>query len=615
MCGIVGVFGPNAPGINLGRSIELLIDRGPDSRAVAQPNNYLNLGAARLAMTDPLPRSNQPFEKNQNWIVFNGEIYNHNELRKWLKDSHGINFVTNSDTEVLMEILRIYGSEGVRFLNGMFAFAYFDSETQKLILGRDRLGKKPLFYSSKGENLYWASTIPVLRQIISNHRINESAVLSYLAFGYTIDPATIYMDIQSVKPGHCYEIQKGISLKVIKSPMYNSTFKKDIDALSLYGQIRSSVFDRIEGHEGIAISLSGGLDSSIVAQLSSQSNRKVVTYSLKWSDSDKSRYNTDFEKAEMIAKSLNLRFVGVDFLSSGGHLENTLSDFIRFMGEPNSNPTGVSLVPLYRRISQDGFRLVLTGDGSDEIFGGYPRYESPLLGNAFRFLSDRQLIPLMDRASNLGKLSLRFTNPGSPGIWANFHWNFKPKDIAKLLSSNASNTSKEITEGLFASISTLDFEDSDTGSRDALKKVMERDSSIWLTNESNRKLDRISMAFSIEARSPFQDERVIRMANSLMQENSFKSHNKENLRKLFPELRDSGVRDDKAGFISPVGHWLRTNPNLVKTGLDAVLESGLFNTNEIALRRNDQFSGDFSKIRQLWSLVVLGYWFLYSWEK
>ena len=215
----------------------------------------------------------------------------------------------------------------------------------------------------------------------------------------------------------------------------------------------------------------------------------------------------------------------------------------------------------------------MTGDGSDEIFGGYPRYENPLLGNAFRFLSDRQLIPLMDRASNLGKLSLRFTNPGSPGIWANFHWNFKPKDIAKLLSSNASNTSKEITEGLFASISTLDFEDSDTGSRDALKKVMERDSSIWLTNESNRKLDRISMAFSIEARSPFQDERVIRMANSVMQEDSFKS------------------------------------------GLDAVLESGLFNTSEINLRRNDQFSGDFSKIRQLWSLVVLGYWFLYSWEK
>lgn len=615
MCGIVGIFGPQASKFDLGKSVALLVDRGPDAQAIVTPNNYLNLGAARLAMTDPLPRSNQPFEKQGNWILFNGEIYNHNELREWLKISRGISFLTESDTEVLLEILRIYGTEGVRYLNGMFAFAYFDQEQQKVILGRDSLGKKPLFISIKGENLFWASTMSALKQIAEGHQICENALLSYLAFGYTIDPSTIYEGIQAVRPGYCYEVKAGISLREIKSPICDPTLNGNNRNPSLYEEIKESVFDRIEGHEGIAISLSGGLDSSIVAQLSSQSNREIVAYSLKWSDSDKSRYNTDFEKAEMIAKSLNLRFVGVDFLSSGGHLENTLSDFIRFMGEPNSNPTGVSLVPLYRRISQDGFRLVLTGDGSDEIFGGYPRYESPLLGNAFRFLSDRQLIPLMDRASNLGKLSLRFTNPGSPGIWANFHWNFKPKDIAKLLSSNASNTSKEITEGLFASISTLDFEDSDTGSRDALKKVMERDSSIWLTNESNRKLDRISMAFSIEARSPFQDERVIRMANSVMQEDSFKSHNKENLRRLFPELRDSGVRDDKAGFISPVGHWLRTNPNLVKTGLDAVLESGLFNTNEINLRRNDQFSGDFSKIRQLWSLVVLGYWFLYSWEK
>lgn len=614
MCGIVGIFGPIAPEVNLGRSVELLIDRGPDSHAVVQPSNFLNLGAARLAMTDPLPRSNQPFEKNHNWIVFNGEIYNHNELRKWLRDSHGINFVTNSDTEVLIEILSIYGSEGIQYLNGMFAFAYYDSETQKLILGRDRLGKKPLYYSIKDENFYWASTIPALRQISSSHRINESAVLSYLAFGYTVDPATIYMDIQSVKPGHCFEIQKGILLKEIKSPMFDSTFKKDIDASSLYGQIKSSVFDRIEGHYGVAISLSGGLDSSIVAQLSSQSNRQVVAYSLRWSDSDKSRYNTDFEKAEVIAKNLGLSFIGVDFLNGDGDLEASLKDFVRFMGEPNSNPTGVSLIPLYRRISQDGFRLVLTGDGSDEIFGGYPRYESHLLGRAFRFVPDKQLITLTAKFSSLEKLYLRIANPCSPGLWANFHWNFKPEEIVELLRPIPSNTREEITQDLFALISSLDFKSAEYESRDPLAKIIERDSSIWLTNESNRKLDRISMAFSIEARSPFQDERVIKMANQLMRENHFKTNKKESLRKLFPELRDFGVRDDKAGFISPVGHWLRTNPSLVTTGLEAVVNSGLFNSNEIMRRRNDQFSGDFIKIRQLWSLVVLGYWLLYSWE-
>ena len=126
MCGIVGVFGPQASEVKLLKSVELLLHRGPDSHSVAQPNDFLSLGAARLAMTDPLPRSNQPFEKNGNWIVFNGEIYNHHELREWLKNSQQVNFVTNSDTEVLLEILRIFGADGVRYLNGMFAFAYFD---------------------------------------------------------------------------------------------------------------------------------------------------------------------------------------------------------------------------------------------------------------------------------------------------------------------------------------------------------------------------------------------------------------------------------------------------------------------------------------------------------
>ncbi len=114
MCGIVGIFGPKASEKSLRRSVDLLINRGPDFQSIVQPNSYLSLGAARLAMTDPLPRSNQPFEKYENWIVFNGEVYNHNELREWLKSTHGVTFETTSDTEVLLEILRIYGTEGCK---------------------------------------------------------------------------------------------------------------------------------------------------------------------------------------------------------------------------------------------------------------------------------------------------------------------------------------------------------------------------------------------------------------------------------------------------------------------------------------------------------------------
>ena len=608
MCGIVGVFGPQASEVKLLKSVELLLHRGPDSHSVAQPNDFLSLGAARLAMTDPLPRSNQPFEKNGNWIVFNGEIYNHHELREWLKNSQQINFVTNSDTEVLLEILRIFGADGVRYLNGMFAFAYFDKSKQKLILGRDRLGKKPFYYSTHRESFYWASTIPALRQMIESQQIDQTAILSYLAFGYTIDPLSIYEGIRPIEPGHCYEIQAGKLIRSIRSPIYEPINDGKKGVTNLVEAIEVSISDRIEGHQGIAISLSGGLDSSIVAKSAAQSMSQVVAYSLRWGDSDKSRYNTDFEAAETIAKNLNLKFVGVDFSNGDRNLEDNLIEFVRFMGEPNSNPSGVSLVPLYRKISEDGFRLVLTGDGSDEIFGGYPRYESPLLRNNFRFLNDKQIISLINANDYIGKLGLRFANSQSPGLWANFHWNFKPTDIERLVGFKVDKGRAGIAKRIFSLIEKSDFRSLGYGDEKSLQILMERDSSIWLTNESNRKLDRISMAFSIEARSPFQDERVIEIGKQEMRRDKYRQLNKKILWNFYPELKSMGVRSDKAGFISPVGHWLRTNPKLVNTAFEALIKSGLFEKSELVKRHKDQYSAQFDKIRQLWSLVVLGYW-------
>jgi asparagine synthase (glutamine-hydrolysing) len=144
---------------------------------------------------------------------------------------------------------------------------------------------------------------------------------------------------------------------------------------------------------------------------------------------------------------------------------------------------------------------------------------------------------------------------------------------------------------------------------------MQRDSSIWLTNESNRKLDRVSMAYSIEARSPFQDERVIRSAKKARESMQFKMGNKDFLRKTFPELSGVGVRSDKAGFISPVGNWLRTNPGVVTKGLEAIADSDMFNKDQLMMRKGDQFSGDYRRIMQLWALVVFGYWYKNSWKK
>ena len=607
MCGILGVFGGDAASTCIESGLETLLDRGPDSQKVVTPVENLVMGASRLAMTDPHERSNQPFTKNGNWIVFNGEIYNYKELRSKLIEEFALDFTTDSDTEVLIEILRIYGISGVELLRGMFSFVFFNHEGEYVLASRDRLGKKPLFFTLKNSNFFWASTIPALRKICKESKLSSDSILSYLSLGYTIDPNTIYSSIYALKPGFCYKVTKEgvIQEFVVKGLDFEPKpgYKANLDS-----SLRSAVADRIDGHNQIAISLSGGLDSTLIAKLSAESNKSVVAFSVLWSNADKERYNYDYNAAFTIAKNLGIEFIGVDFNSDRVTIEEQLQNFLIFMGEPNSNPTGVSLVPLYQKVAERGIRLVLTGDGADEIFGGYPRYESRLLGPNFRFLSDSRFLNLTSNLpSFVEKSFLRFSKPDYSGLWANFHWNFRPKELSGLVSKSFGKNCGELSRQIFKSIQNAE---SYNGTKDvnAIGRVMHRDSSIWLTNESNRKLDRISMAFSIEARSPFQDERVVSLAKQMMMSFGDRYLKKQILWDLYPELINIGVRKDKAGFISPVGHWLRSNPRLVDVAFEALADSGLFQNDKLSKRRKDQYLGQFDKLRQLWSLVVLGYW-------
>jgi asparagine synthase (glutamine-hydrolysing) len=613
MCGIIGAFGVGADAFDLSQQLLRLKVRGPDSQIIEQPHPFLVMGATRLAMTDPHPRSNQPFSKNGNWIVFNGEIYNYEFLREFLRENQGITFRTYSDTEVLLELLTIYGQEAVEMLNGMYAFAFYDAFKQKLFLARDDLGKKPLYFLKQSNKLLWSSTIETLVSLSSSTTVNEKALIEYLAFGYTIDSNTIYNEVTAVRPGTIIEFDINLSESINTSLKFNEKFAKGCDGLR--DAIKVAVDERINSHGSVAISLSGGLDSSIVTLLAKGRNVDVTSYSLKWTDSDKERYNTDADFARKIASRIGVNFTAVDF-SAKNDLERHLKSFIKVMGEPNSNPTGVSMIPLYSQVKQDNHRLILTGDGADEIFGGYPRYESFLVGDFFRFLSSSKTWQLSNKGDLLRKLALRVGSLENPALWANFHWNFQPKEISKILAKSDLQTTDQLAQTLYTSIELSRFKDHQLKPKRTIQSIMELDSRIWLTNESNRKLDRVSMGYSIEARSPFQDSRVIELARSAIQKRKSRSiSDKAILREAFPEIKHLGIRQDKAGFISPVGHWLRTNPKIVKSGLEAINETGFFNSQEIARRSTDQFSGDFTKIRQLWSLVVLGYWFLHSWEK
>lgn len=605
MCGIVGGYGAKVQNKWVSDQTRNLAHRGPDSQDSIVLSNEVHFGSARLAMTDPLPRSNQPLRSDISAIVFNGEIYNHKDLKTEL-ESEGVSFQTESDTEVLLQSLETWGDLTNLKAEGMYAFAYMNFKENVLILGRDCLGKKPLYYFVSNNTVHWSSSLKSLASLQTKQDLSSESIFEYMTLGYSIDPGTFKQEIFSVLPGTFlkfkFEDKSLIEYVPVKTPFRRIQLpncKKFRDIL------RSAVVTRIEGHQTSAISLSGGLDSAIIALLASETNSKITAYSASWPDSDKSRYNDDAQRARIIAKNLGIEFQEVEIFETN-KLDANLREYVRAMEEPNSNPSGLSMMNLYKAISQDSHRLVLTGDGADEILGGYPRYISLSRLPNLIHINSKFLSSQLDHERN--RLNSRFfqllvsqSSNKSYDNWLHWHWNFTPKELSFLspklfgaMSTNGIRRKFEFIEPQFKS--------------NAVSFNMQLDREIWLAMESNRKLDRISMYYSIEARSPFQDENVIEYALKYMEETRYKILGKKLLWESFPEMKALGVRQDKAGFISPVGHWLRGNPDLVKSSIEALSCRLPLNSDYLEKLRRAPNSGEYRNIMKLWSLVVLSYW-------
>ena len=610
MCGIVGGFGINVQQGWVKCETDYLKNRGPDHRGTLEVDAILSMGAARLAMTDPLPRSNQPFKSKElnSVISFNGEIYNYRELRNDLLNE-GYIFHTDSDTEVLLAAIHRYGLQVTEKINGMYAFAHYSMDSQELILGRDFLGKKPLYWMSFQDSIYWSSSLQSLSRLKKERKLSPEGLVEYLSFGYTIDPNSIETEIHVLSPGSFLRASiegNSARFKLLDSRSYVS--KLISPPLTIREELTNAVRERVSGHKSAAISMSGGLDSSIVAQIAAQLNVTTNAYSAIWPDSDKARYNTDATAAKVISAKLGIPCTLVEMISTN-QLAVTLDEFVTAMEEPNANPTGISMMSLYKAMADDGHRLVLTGDGSDEIFGGYPRYTS--LSRVPKILSLRGKRVNKALSSERNKISSKLivtllsqTDYKNPNHWMHWHWNFTPAELGRLLNHNYGRG--YVIDLLESSISRYIR----TNEKNKIKRMMEMDRNIWLSMESNRKLDRISMYNSIEARSPFQDDRVIAAGLNEMEKYKFKRIEKKILWDSFPEMQSLGVRPDKAGFISPVGHWLRSNPTLASDSLDHLHLLGDFNIEQMKKLLAAPANGNYRKIMQLWSLIVLSRWIL-----
>lgn len=608
MCGIFGVFGATLdPNWMTQCSLELK-HRGPDNCETFLVSGEIHLGTTRLAMVDPHPRSNQPMvdSDSKDILCLNGEVYNYLELKKQL-ESTGVVFETESDTEVLLKLLSRKGVEAISEIKGMFAFAFYSRKEQTLYLCRDRLGKKPLYFYLSSTNFYWSSEITPLRKIDGSNELNINAIVSILSLGYTIDPDTISNKIISVRPGETLEIKHQNGLKPVVNQKQIAKWYQPKKENSLLNALDSAILLRVGDHDKVALSLSGGLDSSIIAIRLKALGVPFTAFSAFWSDSDKKRYNEDAEVAEELCKKLSVPFERVE-MPKASEIPMDFAETQVICGEPISNPTALSMVRLYKEISSNGFRLVLTGDGSDEFFGGYARHIKTHPFRKLAWINSRNVDLWTSSGDKEILRKLRFllaTQVAEPKLSLNLFWHeiFTIKEISKLLCMSKrkvfSSLSRSIGEGRLIAI--------ENGNN--VQSIMNFDQEIWLSSESNRKLDRISMHFSTEARSPFQDDDLIGLSIKLMKDCGYNELNKTFLRREFDTLEKLGVRKDKAGFISPAGHWIRNNRSFFQ-GLVLDAEELLTVPAKISFAEKFDYyvaKHNFKVNQKIWTLACLGY--------
>jgi len=406
----------------------------------------------------------------------------------------------------------------------------------------------------------------------------------------------MFSEIQSVEPGSvlsidlnlvCIESQKTFIPSSITNPPEQSISES----------INSAILERVEGHKSFALSLSGGIDSSLIAIQSVKLGLNFNSYSMRWTESDKTKYNQDHDAAARISKKLGIKFHTVD-MPGVKNIPELLTEYVRATEDPNSSPTGLSMMVLYKYIASHGHRLVLTGDGADEVFGGYDRYTYINKINKLPQIDSDLLFKLLSSSRFTSKFSLFATKFHKDNFWLYWQQLAKDTQLEKILGS------KKLLFPIFLNSIPAQI----AGSKNWVQNIMAKDLLTWLAMESNQKLDRISMWFSIEARSPFQSETVIGCGLKEMNKLGFQKMEKQVLTEAFPDLKNFSINNKKMGFISPLGFWLRNNPDLINDSMNHLIASLNFDRKELSLLAKSPINRDYKQFRLLWSLIVLSRW-------
>jgi asparagine synthase (glutamine-hydrolysing) len=622
MCGIAG-FAFTDPGHPVDRELlsrmtDVLRHRGPDSDGF-HVGPGVGLGHRRLSIID-LTTGDQPIynETRSVVIVFNGEIYNFHELAREL-EVRGHKLATRSDTETIVHAYEDVGLECVKRLRGMFTFALWDESQRRLVLARDRAGKKPLYYHVDGERLVFASEIKALLKDPSiKRRISVEGLSDYFTFGNIPAPGTVFQDIQQVPPGHLLVWERGrVRLHEYWDVVFDPTGPASPGAAS---EAFSELFDeavrmRMIADVPLGAFLSGGIDSSaVVASMARQSPRPVVTTSVGFAE----RTHSELDHARAVAKALGTE-----------HHEllvkpDAIADLPRLVWHLDQPFADSSALPTYyvSRATRERVTVALSGDGGDELFAGYQRrYGIHRLEQRLRRVIPgpvrrgvlaplARIYPRSERIPRPLRLKLVLSNLGQSFERAYFN------DMSLFLDEEkqALCTPEFLAQARHHDpIAAFARNFERVRDADPLSRVLYVDFKTWLANDILVKVDRMSMACSLEVRAPLLDHKVIEFAASLPSRLKFRGSVSKFLlkRHVASRLPDADVHRPKQGFELPLAAWLRGDLRDMARDLlfsTRATDRGYVRPEEVTRIWDAHQSGARNHSPQIWALMVLELW-------
>ena len=627
MCGIngfiarTGIEESKIKGI-LGQMNDLIIHRGPDEDGIytfSSEGTSVGMAMRRLSIID-LSTGQQPMHTDNKdaSIVFNGEIYNFQNIKRNLEND-GVQFKTTSDTEVILKLYEKKGIAGFKELDGMYAFSIHDKKNNKVIITRDFFGEKPLYYTKANGIFYWASELKsIVKCLDSKPDINRQGLNLFLRLTYIPAPFTIYEGIHKLEPNSYIDMDLETGKLTIESiHSAKEIIKSDLSFDDAKKKVKDMVTESVESRSisdvPLGTFLSGGVDSSIVSLcLADMNDSKIETFSIGF---DKKSFD-ETDKSRLVAKQINSNHH--EFIINESDLKNNVDDILLNFDEPFADS---SALPTYlvSNKTRSHVTVALTGDGGDEIFGGYNKYYMGKINNKYTSLVPKviheqlkKLSPVLLKTKD-DKRGKRYqanklldaVSYDDSYYWVIISLGFDESDITELLLDNSQE--KNLFEyykkktGISAPRTLNDF------------RTIDRHMS--LEGDMLVKVDRTSMLNSLECRAPFLNRKIYDFTLTLPEDFLMNKWSKKHiLKKAFEDRFPAGfLEKSKQGFGVPVGDWLRSGlkGELLSYIDPKYLDSqGIFNTSKITELVNNHVEGRKDNTFKVWSFFCFQKWYL-----